>query len=253
MRKLGWFLFFLFVPMVALAGMGGPIGLQLIAASTVAEGGCTTPTTGNELNEGFIGTGYENTWNETVAAGHTLDEDYTLSGTPPTDSCTEGLRVTVDGAGLTYTRWDRGSTIDVSETDIDFTFDLYIESWDIAAYGYAPLVSFSSGTDPTTGYPVRIRLRNNAGALQIEATSTGTRVGISTETWYTVTLHIDADGANHYFTVVGGGNTTCDTAGDACVPGVTDTTDFRYISIGALDGFAGASAYQFGFVSLNLP
>lgn len=50
------------------------------------------------VDENFEGTGYEETWAETVNAGCTLDEDSTIPGTPPTGAGSQCLKtIIVDG------------------------------------------------------------------------------------------------------------------------------------------------------------
>ena len=53
------------------------------------------------IDENFEGTGYEESWTETMYAGNTLDEDSTIPGTPPTGSGSQCLKaIMVAGTNL---------------------------------------------------------------------------------------------------------------------------------------------------------
>ena len=220
-------------------------------------GGCSTPTTSSELNEGFLGSGYENTWSETGTG--TIDENYSLPGSPPESSCTEGLQISKSETGILYTRWDRGSAIDISANVVDLTFSIYIDSAVMDSYAYGTLMVLSSGSDPSTGNLLSLKLRCNSASqcssssLQFSLnTVSGTRVALTVDTWYEIKIHINASGTS-YFQVTGGGNTTCDTT-DECTFTITDV-DPRYLSITAMDDFgAGESiTYAIGDIHIDIP
>lgn len=227
-----------------------------------AGGASCSPTTGDELTEGFESlsgsSGYEanvGTWTQT---GSTIDNQATLAGSPPSNSCTKGINFSVVDAAAAKSVWDRGSTL-ARATTTDIVFDLYITSitfdddfenshiflWANNATGGSALGKIQLYR---TGATYNLRARNS------DDSSTATLVPVSTETWYTVTIHFESTTSEAYFQVVGGGSTVCDTAGE-CKYTRTDTADPRYLIFGVMDGMdAGDSLNMtFGYVRINTP
>lgn len=235
-------------------------GLMMVGGGVPVVAGCTTPNTGSELDEGFIGAGYEVAgWSE-VGDG-TVNENYTLDGSPPAGSCTEGLNV-IAADSNTYAQWDRGSGIDITggANVIDLTFSVYVKSASMASYSYLQLLVLSPATNPSTTPVLALKLRCNSGSactnsnLQFSFNSeTGSRVSMSVNTWYEIKMHIDLSGTS-YFQVVGAGSTTCDTEGE-CAVTTTDDQDGRYLSVGVVvDTGSGEGAdVVFGEIHINIP
>ena len=212
--------------------------------------GCTTPTTGDELNEGWLGAGAENTW--ATQGTITVDEDEVLNGTPPSGSCTEGLNI-VNSASNGTRYWNKGSAIDTSAGPIRFYFSFYINSITLDSYAYGSLYVWDTNTDPSGGQLFDLRFRNNAGTYQIQFTDvTSTRVNLATSTWYEVVVYINTGGTS-YFQVTGGGSTTCDLTTD-CTVTVSDI-DGQYLHFGS-NGLLGAGeAYDIdiGYAYISTP
>jgi len=216
---------------------------------------CTTPQDGDELNEGFLGTGYENVWTETVGTNGTLDEDYTLSGTPPDGSCTEGLKSSITaGAGDTYTQWDNGSLISRS-ADMDIYFELYIDSYTLdTLYDNAAIFSWTNTDDPTDTATMAMRLIHGDSGLSIrtDGSSNAQSGVISVDTWYTGYIHLDATASASYLLI--NEDTSCDEV-DECSFTRLDVQDGRYLSIGAFEYYDADDAVdiQWGRVWVDTP
>lgn len=222
-----------------------------IMSGGVPSDACSTPSTGDELNEGFLGAGYE--------AGMTdnqgnPDEDHALSGSPPTGSCSEGVQfVAVDGADVS-SEWDKGSIHDISAGSLDIGFEFYINSHSMGDYNNFIFLNWDDDTaEFSTGSSV-LRLRYTGTDLQIYAdgSTNSTYVTLSTGTWYTGLLHMDSTSANSYLQITGGGSTTCDVA-DEC-PFTDNATDCRYLRIGPgnIYGTDDLTA-EFGYVYIDSP
>jgi hypothetical protein len=218
-----------------------------------AGGACSTPSTGDELNEGFIGSGYENTISETGTG--TIDEDFTLSGSPPTGSCTEGLNVVTNEAS-NYSQWNRGSAIDSSAVTFKVYLSIYVDAITLDNYAYGNFLAWTSGTDPSSNQTFALRFRNNNGTYQVQVSGeNGTRTDIALDTWYEVVYYNDASTpANSYFQLTGGGSTTCDLTTD-CTFTPAQTVDGQYLSFGATSGVgAGESVdVEIGYVYMDTP
>lgn len=168
------------------------------------DGVCTTPADGDILNEGFLGTGYEvSGWSETTGSSATLNEDYTLTGTPPADSCTEGLYINVPtSSGDTSITYTHDSNI---ARDIDFYFDFRINSYTLPATQDAIvlLVVWNS----SWGNTVKVQLYNYnypGVDFRVVGSTTAALTTLSTETWYTAKIHLDATAADSYYQIDGG-------------------------------------------------
>jgi len=170
-----------------------------IAYVPAAGGACSTPSTGDELNEGFIGTGYENVgWSETIGANGTVDEDHTLSGTPPAGSCSEGLLTSVTtSGGVTYARYDLGAgktpTVDIYiefrivSATLPEDYDAYI----IIAWGELSSIGSRDGS-------IQLFKKNDGNIAIYESVDGNTQVAVIDSDWHTIQLHIDATASNSY-------------------------------------------------------
>ena len=203
--------------------------------------GCSTPTTGDELNEGFTGTGYENSWTESGSG--TIDEDFTLSGTPPSGSCTEGLNiVSSESSDISY--WDNGSTIAFTN-DIDYVCEIYIDSKTLTNYTYSRIIAWSN---VTTNVINSVQIVNVDGyTLRGAGSGNSTGVTFSDDTWLTVTMHLDATPASSYFQCSG-----CDDETQKTFTR-TDTVS-RYLVLGPDSLGAGESVdIEYGYCYVNIP
>lgn len=219
---------------------------------------CTTPTNSSELDEGFIGNGdgYENAnWSETG----TVNPDFTLSGSPPESSCEEGLNVNISQA-TAYAQWDKQAVIDAGTVVYEAVCEVYIDSAVLDSYTYGYIIVWSAGSDPSTNQNWYVALRCNSGSqcnsgsLQFSfMNDSGSRVGISMDTWYTVRVAHNLGGTS-YFQVTGGGNTTCDGPTECSV--TPNDIDARYLSLGAIALWTQSGEaldIEFGYCSIDIP
>lgn len=177
----------------------------------VASGGlpaaCVTPSDGNIVSEGFIGTGFETgTFTRTTGAS-TADPDYTLPGDPPVTSCTEGYRILHITAGdpLTAT-YDKSPAIslNLSTTAVDILIDVYIDSW--SSFGSQEIVVFDLNEwDPPVDYSVRLSVNNNGSTPSFRAAgATDAYAPFALDTWHRVKIHLDPTNTSCYLQVDGG-------------------------------------------------
>jgi hypothetical protein len=240
----------------------GPVELSrlnaLVIGATVASAACSTPDNGDILDEGFLGAGYQVAgWTEVIGAGGSINEDTTLSGTPPTSSCTEGVRIVASGAN-TYVYWDNGSALDASVGDIDITFDVRVSSATTTGeFTDQRLFVPGTSTDPSATNNMFLRIFRFSSVLYLRADSTGnsTSVAITPDAWITVKIHLDAsDVATSYLQVTGAGApTTCDVAGECAFTSLN--VDPRYFHFGGCDGIGAGEVVdvQIGYISINTP
>lgn len=228
--------FFLFLILLATPASAG---FESVIQYYNAAGGatCSTPQTGNLLSEGFIG-GYENgacgdtpCWTETIGTNGTVTENYTLSGTPPSSACSNGLYTAsaANAGNSTYAWWNNGSTIALSD-NITISGSFRVNSWTLPTNGdVIAILNFTHG-EASTG-ALTLRLVNASDTLQIrgQANTQSTAVSISTETWYNFVLYGDGTtAANSYFQIDAG--TTCDTASECTF--TRNTNDPSYLTLG---------------------
>lgn len=233
-------LLLLLFPLCGWGTFGGMQGTQINTSE------CSTPAIGTTLNEGFVGTGYENSWTE---SGSTVDEDFTLSGSPPANSCAEGLNVNTSASDA-YTYWDNGSAM-TRAVDMDFIVEIYVNSVTLDTDTYVTVLSWDDDTsfdDPGVG---GLRIRNVSGTYKFVGRGYTTTLSfdISTGTWLTVTMHLDATAASSYFQCAG--------CSDETQKAFTrkDTVDGRYFGLGAPGSIdAGESLdIEYGRVYINVP
>ena len=210
-------------------------------------GVCSTPTTGSVFNEGYVGAG-----SEVMTTDANVDDDFTLSGTPPTGSCTEGAQFTVPASTAEY------SVMDIATSSFGVTKDIYasiyIDSITLAdSASFAVLNMALTADGDTTNGPGRVLIANSAGTYYFIAygDAGSTAVAITLDTWYEVKLHLDATAASSYLQVTGGGSTTCD--------GVAECTFTRknitgeYVYVGATLVSSEALTMEVGYVYMDVP
>ncbi|MHA1347932.1 MAG: hypothetical protein ACTSO3_16135 [Candidatus Heimdallarchaeaceae archaeon] len=175
-------------------------------SGTGSGGACTTPSTGDELNEGFLGAGYENTWTES-GTSTILDEDVTLPSSPPTGCCSEGLKIDfVSGNDHTY--WNKGSTIPYTTTT-NIIFYVYFDTLGLTDdYEGTALVIWDDDTTHALwshGTAVVEVVKNPASStgyyIRGKANTISSGIEITTGTWYKVMLHLDANAESSYIQI----------------------------------------------------
>lgn len=196
-------------PAMAFHGMGPGPG---ITAGGGGGGTCVTPADGDLLSEGFIGTdnsGYELTgWTATTGTA-TIDPNYALPGTPPSGSCSEGLRITASG-GQTPTYATHGITsTGLGAIAMDVDFDLYVASYSsTTTYRSVDIITVNdrAGLDQ---FAFRARVLHNGTSLVLSVQGANSQeTPITTGTWYHVRIHLDTTAANSYVQINGGTQAT---------------------------------------------
>lgn len=169
--------------------------------ATPTSGACATPSNGDEFDEGFLGTGYENSWAETIGAGGSIDEDFTLSGSPNIACCSEGLNVIASGTA-TYARWDKGSPIDLDSNSVDIVAYLYFDSVVLDVdQGGAVIWPSTSSTEQVCG---GLFFRNDGGTYKIyleAGAGDSAMTAFSEDTWYKFKIHYDPTRASSYLQI----------------------------------------------------
>ena len=239
----------IFILLFAMPAYGG-----MVLNDVTAVAACSTPDNGDELDEGFLGTGYENAaaFSEEVNTG-SVDEDFTLSGSPPTDSCSEGLNV-IATASVNMAIWDRGSVF-ARAGDLDIVCEVYVDSMTIDAWDIGRFLQWDNDTaGSSTDGPgwIEIQEQGSDGVYYFRGrgADTSSSVAMSIDTWYTVRLHLDgATAASSYF--------QCDECVDSAQKTFTrkDTNDGRYLLMGGISGWTGTEALdiEFGYCYVNSP
>ena len=187
MKKLILVLILALTPGLSFAGSQE---IRSVVGMAKAVASCTTPQTYDELNEGFLGADYENTWTAT-ANGATINPDKTLTvgGGIPTGACTEGLNI-VSTAQLPTTVWNRGSAIDVATVNIDTYVSVLIHAVSIDDYSNSSILTLGALPDPTNQLAWSLQVRRAGAVYQLQVLNiVGTRVAIALDTWYTIKIH----------------------------------------------------------------
>ena len=227
-------------------------GIMTMCGAGMPVAGCTTPS-GTVLSESFGdgGTDTDATW---ATSGDSYTYKHELQASSPAGSCTYGLLHDTANESGERVYWDNGSGIDYSNTNVTIEFSLYVNSFTIDNSANIIFMSWATANAGSINNTITVRFyKTSGGALQLFAggASNSTFVGISTETWYTVKIHINTTAASSYFQVTGGGSTTCDTANE-CKFSRSDQSG-RYLVIGSLNGEGAAEAisYEIGYVTVN--
>jgi len=192
MKKYQIALFLLLIPCLCMGW-----GITTTGGGTIVS--CTTPDNGDEFDEGFLGTGYENTWADSGNGG--CNPDFTLSGSPNIACCTEGLNV-IANAAPAYIRWDKGSEIDLDVTSADIVAYIYFDSivLDVGDGGAIIWQSTSSLEQVCGG----LFLRNDGGTYKVYIEAGGgdsDMTAFSEDTWYKFKIHYDTTRASSYLQI----------------------------------------------------
>lgn len=198
---------------------------------------CTTPT-GDELTESFGdgtaaecwsglgGTTCSVTW--TVAAGTPTIADVPI-GSSSNTACTKGLSFDASSAAVNIYK-DLGAGTIANNVQTVINFSMYIDSSSLAQYTNLILVSLvgAASMTSTTSY-VRIGLNKSTtgtgSATKIIALATDSCViNFAEDTWYNITVTLDAAGA-------AGGSSISDGTNSCTFQRDTDAS--RYVYVGA--------------------
>jgi hypothetical protein len=231
-----------------------------VGGKAAAGAACSTPDNGDVLDEGFVGAGYESSMADNEGAP---DEDANLPGSPPANSCSEGLQTNPTDAAIT-SEWDNGSAIDSDTNDVDIVCEMYIDAVAIGDNNTANNIlnwdddttewSFGSGIAELVRRDPNYTIR----AQGLDASSEHT---IDLDTWLTVTIHLDQDDTTgdscatteeSYIQVTGGTDTSCDGVAE-CTFCRTDAVDSRYLRIGFRGGVGDSADIYWGYCYVNTP
>lgn len=226
-------------------------------AANVACGGgeaaCETPDNGDEMDEGFLDTGYELTtaWTE-VLNGGTANEDFTLTSSPqPANSCSEGLQIATATAAHTYAYWNRGSAI-TADTPYTEYFEFQITDLTMDQYSSIYITSSGASATPTSQYNALLEVRQAGAAaysLRAYGASQSTGPSISLDTWVIAKMTHYATAASSLLQCISG-------CGDANTYSFTRGANaIQYLSLGPNTG-VGASeqmTMEWGYVYENTP
>jgi hypothetical protein len=230
-------------------GVAGVVACSTPSGSIVSEGfgegstACYSGATGDDATCSL-------TW---TVSGDSVTWHHTLQAGSPTGSCTYGLNSNTANESTERIYYDTVTTY-AAATNLDLEFSIYFNSYAVDAGAFIQLISWGALNTGATGYNVTFALYNVTGTYQIGlyGASGSTKVTVSTATWYTVKIHLDATAASSYFQVTGGGSTTCDTASE-CTFSRSNAADNRYLVIGSLSGEGTGESvdYEIGYITLN--
>jgi len=179
---------------------------------------CSTPTDGSVFNDGFLGAtavsggsfgSAETAWTATQGTNGSIDADATLTGSPPTGSCAEGLNVAVTtSGGATFTMHDLGAALSDDDNN-DIYMEFRINSYTLPAnYDEFQILGFTyANADPDSSNRVYFQ-RDASGNPTVRIKASGgtgsSNASVSVATWHTLHMHYDPTEANCYFTIDGG-------------------------------------------------
>lgn len=243
---------FLFVRVQLIHGssFSGSFNAKLGGVSTA----CETPDNGDVLDEGFLGNGdgYENTWGETVGTGGSIDPDFSLSGTPLADSCSEGVNVIGTGSASgndTVITWDNGSTIPTSQI-INIYAQVYIDSVVLNEWSRMWLINWDDDTSIwNRTNPASITLYRTTGGYFItgDGSSFSSNIDLNEDTWLQLILHIESGADNSYVQCTTG----CSDSGQKTF--TANAVEGRYLTFGFAREDNASVDVEAGYIYLNTP
>jgi len=200
---------------------------------------CTTPI-GDELTESFgdssssCWSGGDSTCNNTwtvVTGSPTIAA--VPAGAPSNTACTNGISFDTTSAAETLYK-DLGDGTIPNNVQVVITFSMYIDSSSIVGYSYSALVALNASNtslESVTLYSSVGLNKNTAGtgvATKIAAfgNSDSCTIDFAEDTWYNITLTLDAAASENGSTLSDGTNSCNFTR---------DTDASRYLWAGALD------------------
>ena len=229
------------------------IDLAAIVSGTVVNNSayCATPNNGDVLDEGFLGAndGYDNTsWTESGTG--TINQDATLSGSPPSSSCSEGLNIVASETTSSST-WDNGSSI-AAATNIDIICEIYVDSVALDVSGAVNIIHWDNDTSTSNYGPGLVQVYNYAGvyALRGVGASNATIIPITVDTWLTVKMHLDTTDSSSYLQCTSG----CSDSTEHSF--IRRDTDGRYFRLGPADALLGSGEsldIEYGYCYVNTP
>lgn len=183
----------------------------LLKATNVVSSGCSTPSYAT-FNEGFEGTGYENTW---ATATGTVDPDYaTPTGFP--NGCSQCLRVVTDGNDL-HANYDMGAS--KANLGISFYFRAHAMG---AAWNRTSVLDFYGSAYFNAAFGVIYRNAGGTPVLYLSGTADSANWTLSLDTWYYVQIHGAMNGGTVYMKI--------DNANEKSVTAAAQTP--RYVTFG---------------------
>lgn len=209
---------------------------------------CSTPSTGDELNEGF-GDPQDNVW-VAIAGGGTYD--HTLQAGYHADTCGKGVLIADPGDGTeTGIYVDLGSAL--GDVAVNICMDVYFNTITLPVNGDAVGI-LTSSSDTTWDEEVAfLELVNDSGTFHFRGNGhdaiSGT-TAITTGVHYKVCLLMDADGGeNGSSATLGGVEELVFDSNDA------DASDHRYIGVGPIVSLAGDEqvSMEVGYLYVSTP
>jgi len=156
-----------------------------------SEGGaCSTPATGDLLNEGFEGTGYDS--GKTVTESGTVAEDTARPGTQsPTGLCSESLLITGEASTNKYVNIDEGT----ARTEVYIKIYSYLSS--ISGASKLSWVFIANDQSDIYNRALYLTLDTFSG-IYIKATGAtdSNRIALSADTWNVIDIHLVKNGAS---------------------------------------------------------
>jgi hypothetical protein len=182
------------------------------------------------IDESFEGTGYEESWTESVGTGDTVNEDSSGPGSLPSGAGTQCLRMTYGGSGGSQVARDLSSSRTTSYTRAY----VYVTSVNVTLGSSINILTMQAGAGTRTA---TIEIINDAGILKFRAgihTSAGWNYltaasGFSLSTWYRLELKLDnSGGGSHEFLIDGSSIATLSGNLDRGAPSIWTIGDTIY-------------------------
>jgi len=221
-----------------------------VAVDSTGGAACSTPSNGDQFDEGFLGTGYENSWTEVVSTG-TVDEDFTLSGTPLTGSCTEGLNV-IAAAVSDKAYIDIGTEIDEAAENFNVFFQFYIDSHTIDDYASVSIVVAADNSNGTYNYTWRAYIIEDSGfKFTVTGSAGATATVVAEDTWYSVLIHSNTTAASSYYQI----DTDADPTDQAQNTFTRANYGFEYLHVGSVmgNGTGESIDIEWGYIYADKP
>ena len=196
----------------------------------------------------------DNTWTvPAVTPTFVPDWYYTLSGTPPEGaSCAYGLNLPLTSDGNRARVYIAAAVNTDVTADIKFSF--YLESLGTTLTDGLSL-AFLSLHEDNEGGDNTVKIKNLSGNPQLYCTGANNSVAttIAADTWYEVTMHLDATAASSYCQVTGGGVTTCDAASECAFTRSVAGGAATNLVIGKVGYTTYDVNFTLGYITINTP
>ena len=191
------------------------------------------------INESFEGTGYEESWSETIETGCTLDEDVSIPETAPPGAGNQCLKAIVvdstdNNAYATQTKSNQSTSY------VRFYFYLGAEG-----YNNGQLASICNLQDSGVGYAAKIEMGQIAGVFGLRYTyrSSGVDnstalIAVSLSQWHLIEFKYDITGTAWEWRIDG------DVQHSGSLSAAIRTPDSLVIGIIVSTGSTGATIYE---------